>query len=87
MKTRPCRRLEREASPQAKVAVSLCRDDSRVTADLDWHLKAPMDHKVNGNAAFFSAGEVRVCFRSAFDHPIPLILGSSKGCDFGEFLR
>ena len=28
---------------------SLRRDDSRIEADAGWHLKAPMDHKVNGN--------------------------------------
>ncbi len=44
-----------EALPQTKVAVSLCRDDSRIAADLDWHLKARVEHKVNGNSAFFSA--------------------------------
>ena len=43
------------ASPQSKVAVSLRRDDSRIAADLDWHLKAPMDRKVIGNSALFSA--------------------------------
>ena len=45
----------REALPQAKVAVSLRRDDSRIAAGLGWHLKAPMNHTVNGNSAFFSA--------------------------------
>ena len=43
-----------EALPQTKVAVWLRRDDSRIATDLGWHLKAPMDHKVNGNSAFFS---------------------------------
>ena len=33
------------------------RDDSRIAADLDWRLKAPLDHKVNGNSAFFSRSE------------------------------
>ena len=44
-----------EALSQTKVAVSLRRDDSRIAADRDRHLKAPKDHKVNGNSAFFSA--------------------------------
>ena len=43
-----------KALPQAKVAFSLRRDDSRNEADLDWHLKAPMDHAVIGDSAFFS---------------------------------
>jgi hypothetical protein len=33
------------------------RDDSRIAADLGWHLKAPMDHKLIGNSAFFSRSE------------------------------
>ena len=44
-----------EALPQAKVAVSLRRDDRRMKTGLDWHLKAPMDHAVIGDSAFFSA--------------------------------
>ena len=45
-----------------KVAVSLRRDDSRIATDLDWHSNAPMDQKVNGNSAFFSAErEVYFC--------------------------
>ena len=47
-----------EVLPQTKVAVSLRRDDRRIAADLDWHLKAPTDHKVNCNSAFFSAERV-----------------------------
>ena len=44
-----------EASPQIKVAVSLRRDDSRIATDLNWRLKAPMNHSVIGDSAFFSA--------------------------------
>ena len=33
------------------------REDSRIAANLDWHLKALMDHLVNGNSAFFSRSE------------------------------
>ncbi|MEI8020802.1 MAG: hypothetical protein WCH39_21540, partial [Schlesneria sp.] len=33
------------------------RDDSRIAADHDWHLKASLDHKVNGNSAFYSQSE------------------------------
>ena len=45
----------REAFPQTKVAVSLRRDDSRIAAVADGQLKAPIDYKLNGNSAFFSA--------------------------------
>ncbi len=38
-----------------QVAVSLGRDGSRMAVDLDCHLKALIDLKVNGNSAFFSA--------------------------------
>ena len=41
--------------PLTKVALSLRREDSRIEAELDWHLKAPMDRSVIGNSAFFSA--------------------------------
>ncbi len=44
----------REALHYSKVAVSLRRDDSRIAKDFDWHLKAPIDLKANGNSAFFS---------------------------------
>ena len=44
-----------EALSQTKVAVSLRRDDSRIAADLGWHMKSPMNHKVYGNSAFSSA--------------------------------
>ncbi len=46
-----------EALPQTQVAVSLRRDDSRIAADLDWYLKAPKNHEVVGNSAFFSRSE------------------------------
>ncbi len=49
-----------EVSPQIKVAISLRRDDRRIAADLDWRLKAPMDHKVIGNSAFFSEERLSV---------------------------
>ena len=33
------------------------RDDSRIAAGLNWRLKPPLDHKVNGNPAFFLRNE------------------------------
>ena len=33
------------------------REDSRIAAKLDWHLKALMNRSVNGNSAFFSRSE------------------------------
>ena len=33
------------------------REDSRIAANLDWHLKALINHSVNGNSAFFSRSE------------------------------
>ena len=45
-------------------AVSLRRDDSRIAADLDWRLKALIDHKVDGNSAVFSAEEEGYFYRN-----------------------
>ena len=56
MKTRPCRRLSRGfASDQSSPLAP--REDSRIEANLDWQLKAPMNYSVNGNSAFFSRSE------------------------------
>ena len=64
-KTKPRHlRRSREALPQTKVAVSLRRDDSRIAADLDWRLKALIDHKVDGNSAVFSAEEEGYFYRN-----------------------
>jgi len=44
----------REAMPQTKVALSVRREESRIEADLEWQLNAPIDHEVVGNSAHFS---------------------------------
>ena len=56
-KVESCSEDSSEALPQTKVAVSLRRDDSRIAAELDWHLKTPKNHEVVGNSAFFSRSE------------------------------
>jgi len=56
MKPRPSRRLQRGiASDQSSRLAP--RDDSQIAKDLDWRLKAPMNHRVNGDSAFFSRSE------------------------------
>ena len=47
----PARLCLRPSSPLAP------REDSRIEANLDWHLKAQMNHLVIGNSAFFSRSE------------------------------
>jgi hypothetical protein len=47
----PARLCLRPGSPLAP------REDSRIATDLGWRLKAPMDHAVIGNSAFFSRSE------------------------------
>ena len=46
--------IAHKALLQTKVALSLRREDRRIAADLGWQLKAPVDHMVRSNSAFFS---------------------------------
>ena len=47
----PVRLRDRPSSPLAP------REDRRIAANLDWHLKALMNRSVNGYSAFFSRSE------------------------------
>ena len=49
--------IAHKALLQTKVALSLRREDRRIAADLGGQLKAPVDHMVRSNSAFFSRSE------------------------------
>ena len=53
------------------------REESRIAAEIDWHLKALMNRLVNGNSAFFSRSE-----KATFAEILKLDSFSWAECEF-----